>query len=69
MDAMAVDAKGAALRIIESMPDDATLDDIIYELYVRRKVDAGLEDVAAGRVVPHDVIEQDLQRWLDSSGS
>jgi len=68
MDAMAVDAKGTVLRIIEAMPDDATLDDIIYKLYFRRKVDAGLEDAAAGRAVPHDVIEEDLQRWLELSG-
>ena len=66
---VATDAKEMAHRIINGMPDNTTLDDIIYELYVRRKIQAGLDDLAAGRVVPHELIEEDLRRWRESSGA
>ncbi|MFM9065962.1 MAG: hypothetical protein ACKOU6_07205 [Planctomycetota bacterium] len=34
---------------IESLPDDATWDDVMYRLYVRQKIEAGLRDVEYGR--------------------
>ena len=43
--------KEAVIRLIQSLPDDCTLEDIQYHLYVREKVEAGLRDVAEGRVV------------------
>lgn len=49
------DVKDAARRLIEGLPDDATWDDVMYRVYVRQAVDAGLQDVDAGRVV--DVAE------------
>jgi len=43
-------AKDIALEVIGSLPDDCTLDDISYRLYLRRKLDRSADDVAAGRV-------------------
>jgi predicted transcriptional regulator len=37
------------------LPDDATWDDVMYRVYVRQAVDAGLRDAAEGRLV--DVAE------------
>lgn len=53
-------AKDAARDIIERLPEEATWDDIHYELYVRQKIEAGLADVAAGRVTPHEEIKAQL---------
>ena len=36
---------------IESLPDNATWDDVMYRLYVRQKIEAGLRDVAEGRTL------------------
>ena len=38
----------------------ASWDDIMYELYVKQKVENGLADVEAGRTVPHDSIKAEL---------
>jgi predicted transcriptional regulator len=51
-----MDIKAEAHRIIERLPDDATWDDLMYEIYVRQAIDAGLADVEAGRVVPHEEV-------------
>ena len=45
------DVKSAAHRLIDGLPDDATWDDVMYRLYVRQAVNAGLQDAEEGRVV------------------
>lgn len=40
--------KSKARAIIDQLPDSANWDDVMYELYVREAIDAGLADVAAG---------------------
>lgn len=44
--------KTEARRLVDQLPDDATWDDLMYEIYVRQAIEAGLEDGRAGRVVP-----------------
>jgi predicted transcriptional regulator len=43
--------KDEAKRLIESMPDDATWDDLMHEVYVRQAIEQGLADSEAGRTV------------------
>jgi len=57
---MATTAKHIARELIEQLPDEATWEEILYTLYVRQQVEAGLEDVAAGRVTPHEEVEAEL---------
>ncbi|MEW6358752.1 MAG: hypothetical protein AB1696_20625 [Planctomycetota bacterium] len=42
-------SKQDAKRLIESMPDDATWDDLIHEIYVREVIEQGLADSKTGR--------------------
>jgi hypothetical protein len=42
--------KTEAHRIIEQLPDDASWEDLIYRLYVRQSIEAGLLDSEACRV-------------------
>lgn len=56
--------KEHALRAIERLPDTATFEQIMAELYFREKVERGLRDVAEGRVVSQEVASQRLTRWL-----
>lgn len=53
-------AKEAARQIIEHLPEQATWDDIMYELYVKQKIEEGLADVEAGRTVPHEEVKAEL---------
>ena len=43
--------KADAHRLIDSLPDDATWDDIMYRIYVRRCIEAGIQDVDENRVI------------------
>jgi predicted transcriptional regulator len=52
--------KQAAKELIEHLPDQASWNDIMYELYVKQKIEAGLKAVAEGRAVPHEEVKQRL---------
>ena len=42
------DVKTSACEAIEQLPDGATWDDVMYRIYVRQKIEAGLRDVDNG---------------------
>lgn len=52
--------KDAARAIIDRLPEQATWDDLMYELYVKQKIEAGLKAADEGRTVPHEEIKARL---------
>ena len=51
-------AKEEVRRILDLLPDDATLEDIQYRIYVRQAITAGLRDVEQGHVVSQEDVER-----------
>lgn len=47
-----------AKELIEHLPDQSSRNDIMYELYVKQKIEAGLKAVAGSRTIPHDEIKR-----------
>lgn len=47
-------------RLAEQLPDDATWEDVLYQIYVRQSVEAGLADARAGRLVSSDEVRRRL---------
>lgn len=43
--------KQEAHRLIEKLPENATWDDLMYEIYVRQAIEAGLADSEVGRTL------------------
>ncbi|MDO9047901.1 MAG: hypothetical protein Q7U66_09210 [Methylobacter sp.] len=58
-------AKQAAKQIIDHVSDQATWDDIMYELYVKQKIEKGLNAVDEGRVLSS---EDAKRRLLGNEG-
>ena len=52
------DIKSDAHRMIDALPDNATWDDVMYRVYVRQCIEAGIEDADAGRVVDVEEVRQ-----------
>ncbi len=52
--------KEAARQLVDSLPDDATWNDLRYAIYVRQTIEAGLADSEAGRVVDVEEIRQEF---------
>ncbi len=51
-------AKEEARKLINKLPDQATWDDIMYEFYVRKKIEAALKAAEEGRIVPHEEVKK-----------
>ena len=51
-------------ELVQKMPEEATLSDILYELYVRHEIDEGLRDIDEGRTIPHEEAMKRIARWL-----
>jgi len=54
--------KEEARELIERLADEASWDDLMYEIYVRKKIAMGLEAAEAGKLIPHDEVKRRLQR-------
>lgn len=54
--------KKQALAMIKKLPERVTWDDIMYEIYVRKKIEAGITAADEGRVVPQEEVKKRLLR-------
>ena len=60
--------KEQAIELIMSLPDDCTLEDIQYHLYVRAKVERGIRSIDEGQAVSQEEAEKKVKQWVKSSG-
>lgn len=59
MSTQAHNIKQAAHQLVDQLPENATWDDVVYEMAVRREIEKGLADSDAGRVTPvEDVMKE-----------
>ncbi len=56
--------KQSVIEMIERLPDDTSVEDIMAELYFRQKVDEGLRQLDAGEGIEHDEARRRLNKWL-----
>lgn len=60
-----MDSKTAVRELLDRLPDDCTIEDVLYHLYVLQQIERGREDVVAGRVLSHDQVAAELRhKWL-----
>lgn len=62
----ATSPKEAARRLVDRLSDDASFEDIQYELYVLQQVERGLRDVEQGKTVSHVEARAHLGQWLNA---
>ena len=65
---MTSNLKEEIIDLIKKLPEDATIDDIMYHLYVKKKILAGIKDLDQGKVIPHEKVmgnaKERLEQWL-----
>ena len=57
-------AKKEVRKILDQIPDDASLEDIQYHIYVCQKIERGLQDIDDGRVLSQEQVEKRMSRWI-----
>lgn len=62
-------AKQAVVDLAEQLPEDCSWDEVISRLYVRQKIQQGLADVEAGRMLSTEEVfsEYTIVCCLDSN--
>ncbi len=58
-------AKDEVRQLLDSLPDDATLEDVQYSIYVRERVLRGRQEADAGQVLDPDEVDLRMKRWLE----
>ena len=51
-------AKDEAIKLISRLPEEVSWDDIMYRIYVKRKIDEGLKAAEEGRSVSHEEVKK-----------
>jgi len=50
--------KEEALKLVDGLPDEASWEDLIYQMYVRKKLERGIEAADQGRVTAHEDVKK-----------
>ena len=51
-------------RLLDAIPEDASYEDIQYQIYVRQAIDNGLAAVERGEVISQEEVERRMAKWL-----
>ncbi len=57
--------KEEVLELLEQLPEDASLEDIQYHIFVRQKIQKGLDAAREGKVIALEEVEKRMARWLE----
>jgi hypothetical protein len=55
--------KDEVRSLLERLPDDCTLEDVQYHLYVVEKIQSGIERAEKEGEIPHEEVERRLGKW------
>ena len=58
--------KEAAIRTIQDLPDTASWADIEERIRFLAAIDRGLDEIKAGKTIPHEDVKESLQKWLSA---
>lgn len=56
--------KEQIIQLVQALPDDVTVDDVMAELYFKLQVDTGLKELDEGKGIPHEEVEKRMSKWL-----
>ncbi len=56
--------KEQVIQMIQTLPDEVTVDEVMAELYFKLQVDAGLRELDEGKGIPHEEVEERISKWF-----
>lgn len=60
---MTMTVKQSAKKIIDSLPDDSSYEEILRELSFARMIERGLEDSQNGKTISNEAMKQKIKQW------
>jgi predicted transcriptional regulator len=56
--------RDVVISYLQTLPDDVSMEDIMYHLYVQEKIWNGLKDVEEGKIVSNEKAKEIMDSWL-----
>ena len=57
-------AKQQVLDLIKDLPEEVDIDEVMYRLYLRQKLEAAEKDVREGRLVSQEEVIKETSKWF-----
>jgi predicted transcriptional regulator len=57
-------AKEEVIKMIEDLPNNTTLEEIIEQLSVKAKIEKGMNELNNGEFYSHDEVKEKYAKWL-----
>jgi hypothetical protein len=57
-------AKAQLIKLVEDLPETVEIEDVLYRLALRERLEAAEEDIREGRVLSEAEIEAEIARWF-----
>jgi predicted transcriptional regulator len=51
-------------RLLDTLPDEASFEDIQYHIYVQQAIRRGLESAERGELIDQEEVEKRMSKWL-----
>ncbi|MBI3193109.1 MAG: hypothetical protein HYZ34_01425 [Ignavibacteriae bacterium] len=61
-------SKEELLSIVNGLPETIDMEEFMYQLYLREKLDAAEKDVQAGRLISDEQMGKEVEGWFASRG-
>ena len=61
---MSNNIKDDVISLIKKLPEDTTLEEIMYHLYVKQQIMEGLQDIEQGKVYSLNEIKEMSRQWI-----
>ncbi len=56
--------KKDVLKLVKNMPHNLNPDELMYRIYLAKKIEQGERDIRAGRVIPHETVKKEIRKWF-----
>ncbi len=56
--------KDAVISLVRELPDDVSIDEIMYHVYVKQKILHSKAQLEAGQSRPHEEVMELAKKWL-----
>jgi hypothetical protein len=56
-------SKKEVLALVEELPEEVDVEELIYRLYLREKLARAEEDIAAGRTLSAEEVRRQAESW------
>ncbi|HLG13706.1 MAG TPA: hypothetical protein VJH03_04150 [Blastocatellia bacterium] len=61
--------KETVRSLLDRLPDDCSLEDVLYHLYVIQTVERGLREADASQLIPHEKVAEEMRlKWQVGRG-